>query len=151
MPGPLYPPSRASTASAPITAIERDALRRAAACCARSCSSTIDARAASRASARCSACPFQYAALSASTYGCSNSPSSNFARSTRATAASITESAISPRRNASRYGRCCGHDDWKMTSRPASSACFVAVAVLASVCAAPSRRPSPRRRRSRSR
>jgi len=45
----------------------------------------------------------------------------------------IPESAIKPRRNASRYGRCCGHDDWKMTSSPASSAFFVAVAVLASV------------------
>ena len=85
----------------------------------------------------------------ASTYGCSNSPSSNFARSTRATAASITESAISPRWNASRYGRVLRPTTTgRSTSSPASSACFAAVGgVRPRSCAAPSRRRSPPRRR----
>ena len=38
-----------------------------------------------------------------------------------------------PDRNAARYGRCSGYDAWKTTSSPASTARFVAVAVLASV------------------
>ena len=38
-----------------------------------------------------------------------------------------------PDRKAARYGRCSGYDAWKITSRPASRARFVAVAVLASV------------------
>jgi hypothetical protein len=45
-------------------------------------SRTIDFRAASSANARCADCPFQNAALSASTYGFSNNPSSNLARNT---------------------------------------------------------------------
>ena len=93
----------------------------------------MDARAASSASAMCDTLRFQYAALSGFAYGCSKSPSWNFAVRTRATAASMTESAIAPLLNAARYGRCCGHDDWKITSSPASSAFVVAVAVLASV------------------
>ena len=96
-------------------------------------SSTIASRAASRASARCAAWPFQCAALSGSAYGRSKSPSSSLARSTRLTLASITESGTSPRRNASQYGRCCGNDDWKTTSSPASKACRAAVGVSGSV------------------
>ena len=47
--------------------------------------------------------------------------------------ADIAADEIVPDRKAARYGRCSGYDAWKTTSRPASIARFVAVAVLASV------------------
>src|SRR5262249_56178219 len=86
-PAPLSPPSRDSTASVPITAIERVVFA-SGSVPPSFFNRTIDSCAASSARARWAALPFTSFALSTSTYGCSKSPSSNFARSTRATAAS---------------------------------------------------------------
>ena len=66
---------------------------------------------ASRASTRGAGSSSQRAALSTLTYGFSNSPSSNFARSTRATALSMTEVAIALLRNAFRNAGCCAYPD----------------------------------------
>src|SRR5690242_21489441 len=90
----------------------------------------MDLRAASRASDRAAPLSCSAAALSGFTYGRSKRPSSNLARRTRATALSITFGAIDPPRIAARYDLPCLYSDSKMTSRPASSECFVADAVI---------------------
>ena len=141
-PGAVYPPNRASSASAPMTATRaslrssgsaRRPLSRIGAVASRGArrslrNSTMLARAASRARRRFAESPLALAAESEFTYGRSNSPSANLSRNTRATALSMVRGAIMPSANDFRKRRAWSTLLWKMTSRPASRASLVAVA-----------------------